>query len=107
MKFPKEVKRLCSHCKKHTPHKVTQAKAKTFNSVHTLSKGSKPRMRARQEGKNVGTGNSGKTSRPPVKKRKMSGKKLSKLTDLRYQCTECKKSSVQSGGVRSKKVEFV
>lgn len=107
MKFPKEVKRLCKYCGKHTPHKVTQAKAKTLNANHTMSRGSRSRMSARQQGKDLGTGNSGKTSRPPMKNRKMSGKKLSKLTDMRYQCTECKKTTTQSSGVRAKKVELV
>ena len=107
MKFPKEVKRLCKHCKKHTPHKVAQAKAKPLNATHTMTRGSRSRMSARQQGKEIGTGNSGKTSRPPMKNRKMSGKKASKLTDLRYQCTECKKISTQSSGVRAKKVELI
>ncbi len=107
MKFPKETKRLCKHCGKHTPHKVTSAKAKPHNSAHPMSEGSKTRMQGRQQWKEQGTGNSGKTSRPPIKNRKMSGKKMSKLTDLRYQCVECKKTSTQSGGIRAKKVEFV
>ncbi len=107
MKIPKEMKRLCPKCKKHTEHKVTQAKKKSPNSNHTMSSGSKVRMHLRQEGKDKGTGNSGKTSRPPIKNRKMSGKKLSKKVDLRYECKECKKASVQSQGIRSKKVEMV
>ncbi len=107
MKVPKEQKRFCVKCKTHTAHKVASAKTKSPNATHTMSKGSKPRMYARQKGKGVGTGNSGKTSRPPVKSRKMSGKKLSKKTDFRYTCLECKKTSVQSGGIRAKKVELV
>ena len=107
MKLPKEVKRLCKHCKKHTSHKVVQSKAKTLNANHTMSRGSKMRMHHRQQGKGIGTGNAGKTSRPPVKSRKMSGKKLSKKTDIRYQCKDCSKTSTQSQGIRSKKVEFV
>ena len=107
MKVPKEIKRLCGKCGKHTTHKVAAAKTKSPNATHTMSRGSKPRMYARQKGKDVGTGNSGKTSRPPVKSRKMSGKKLSKKTDFRYTCSECKKTSVQNGGIRAKKVEFI
>ena len=108
MKVPKEVQRLCVKCGKHTTHKIAAAKTKSPFSVHTLSRGSKPRMHLRQQGKDVGTGNSGKTSRPPMKNRKMSGKKMSKKTDFRYTCSECKKTSVQTGsGVRAKKVEFV
>lgn len=107
MKIPKEVKKLCPKCGKHTVHKVTEAKKKGLSATHTLSKGSRPRMHARHQGKGVGTGNSGKTSRPPIKNRKMSGKKMSKLSDLRYQCTVCKKIQTQSHGIRAKKVELI
>jgi membrane-bound inhibitor of C-type lysozyme len=37
----------------------------------------------------------------------ISPKKQSKKTDFRYQCSECKKMSVQSAGIRAKKVELV
>ena len=107
MKLPKEVKRLCKHCKKHTSHKVTQAKAKSLNATHTQSRGSRTRMSLRQQGKDHGTGNSGKTSRPPMKDRKMAGKKLSKKNDIRYQCKECSKTTTAASGNRTKKLEFV
>lgn len=107
MKIPKETKRLCPYCKKHTEQKVAQSKDKGFNKATTNSRGSKSRMKLRQAGKGVGTGNSGKTSRPPIKKRKMSGAKMSKLTDLRYECKECKKKTTQASGIRAKKIEFV
>ncbi|MFW6230785.1 MAG: hypothetical protein ACOC32_02055 [Nanoarchaeota archaeon] len=107
MKIPKEVKRLCPKCGKHTTHKVTQAKTKGLSATHTLSRGSRPRMHERQQGKGMGTGNSGKTSRPPIKNRKMSGKKLSKKTDIRYQCKDCKRITTQAEGTRAKKVELI
>lgn len=107
MKIPKEVKRYNPVLRKHTVHKVVQAKDKGFNKAHTNSRGSKSRMKVRQEGKGIGTGNSGKTSRPPIKKRKMSGKKMSKKTDLRFICTETKRQTIQKKGIRARKVEFV
>ncbi len=104
MKIPKERSMYCQKCKKHTAHKVAQAKRKTHGSVHTMAHGQKPRVRMR--GRWRGHGNLGRYSRPPVASRKMAGKKTSKNTDLRYLCAVCKKSSTQHHGVRSKKVEF-
>ena len=37
---------------------------------------------------------------------KMAGKKGTKKTDLRYECTVCKKQSVQKKGIRVKRLEF-
>lgn len=102
MKIPKTMKRLCKHCKKHTIQKVTQAKRKSPSSAKPLGKSAKKRT-----GFGKGHGNLGKYgSKPPIGSFKMTGKKLSKKTDLRYQCSECKKSSVQASGTRAKRVEF-
>ena len=103
MKVPKSVKRYCPYCKKHTEHKVTQAKKK---NPSPLKKGSK--YRARKRGLGRGKGNLGRYgSKPAISKFKMTGKKTSKKADLRYQCTICKKSHTQRRGKRAKKVEFV
>jgi large subunit ribosomal protein L44e len=104
MKMPKLVKRLCPFCKKHTEHKVTQAKRKTPNSVHPMSYGSKKRARLR--GKARGMGNRGRYSKPAISKFKMTGKKTSKKTDFRYECKVCKKTHCQRAGFRTKKIEF-
>jgi len=37
----------------------------------------------------------------------MTGKKMSKKTDLRYTCSVCGKTHMQSKGFRAKKIEFV
>lgn len=103
MKVPKQVNRHCPRCRKHTPHKVVQSKARGRNQAHPLSTGSKKRVRMR--GERRGGGNLGKYSKPP--KPKMTGKKLSRKTDLRYQCSECKKMHAQAAGIRAKKVEMV
>jgi len=100
MKIPKTVRMYCPKCKKHTLHTVMQAKKKSKGSAHPLSRGSKARTRERGEWR--GHGNLGKYSKPPVK-----GKKLTKKTDLRYVCNECKHTITQSKGVRAKKVEIV
>ncbi len=103
MKVPKQVNRHCPRCNKHTPHKVVQSKSRGRNQAHPLSTGAKVRVRRR--GERRGDGNLGKYSKPP--KPKMTGKKLSKKTDFRYQCTACKKMTVQRKGIRAKKIEMV
>ncbi|MAE13359.1 50S ribosomal protein L44e [Candidatus Woesearchaeota archaeon] len=103
MKKPKILKRHCPYCKKHTEQKVAQNKSKGRNATHPLSVGSKKRVRAR--GERRGTGNLGRYSKPPKPKR--TGKKLSKKTDFRYNCSVCKKTKAQSSGIRAKKVELI
>ena len=105
MKSPKAKKRYCNKCKKHVEHKIAIAKRKTANSAHPMAYGSKKRARLR--GSARGIGSMGRYSKPPLTKFKMTGKKVSKKTDFRYTCNECKKTSVQSQGFRAKKVEFV
>ena len=101
MKLPKITKRYCPYCKKHTEHKVSLTKKK---SPRSMTYGSK--VRAKLRGAARGTGNLGRYSKPAISKFKMTGKKSSKKLDLRYQCKECKKISVQKKGFRAKKVEF-
>ena len=102
MKIPKMIRRYCKYCKKHTEQKVAQVKR---GSPSTLSYGSK--VRARKRGSARGMGNRGRYSKKAITKFKMTGKKLTKKTDLRYTCKECNKTSVQKKGIRAKKVEFV
>jgi|TARA_Y100000310_G_scaffold73179_1_gene69350 large subunit ribosomal protein L44e len=102
MKLPKTVKRLCPYCKKHTEHKITQAKSRTPGSARPMGRYSKART-----GFGKGHGNLGRYgSKPPVGRWKMTGSKGSKKTDFRYECKVCKKSHVQKKGIRAKKVEF-
>ena len=104
MKVTKVVMRRCPHCKKHTEHKVANAKRRTPGSSHPMSYGSKKRARLR--GSARGHGNLGRYSKPAVSKFKMAGKKVSKKTDFRYTCSECKKAHTQRKGPRAKKIEF-
>ena len=103
MKIKKTVKKYCPFCKKHTEHKVSQAKKKGRNAAHPMSRGSDNRLR--QRGLRRGKGNLGRFSKPP--KPKMTGKKLSKKTDFRYTCKDCNKTQTQRRGVRAKKIELV
>lgn len=103
MKLPKKIKKYCPKCKKHTEMTVTESKRKTRSSAHPMSRGSTSRIRGR--GKRRGYGNLGRYSKPT--RPKMTGKKVSKKTDLRYKCSICSKTWVQKQGKRTKKVEFV
>ncbi len=82
--------------------KVTQAKK---GKPSSLRRGSK--YRARERGLARGTGGLGRYSKPAVTKWKMTGSKLTKKSDFRYECKECHKKMVQSGGIRAKRIELV
>jgi large subunit ribosomal protein L44e len=101
MKLPKTINRFCPYCKKHTQHKVASNKKK---SPRSMTYGSK--LRAKRRGSAKGIGNLGRYSKPAITKFKMTGKKTSKKTDLRYECTVCKKQHMQKKGFRAKKIEF-
>ena len=105
MKKPKLMKRYCAHCKKHTEHKVAEAKNRGRSKANPLSRFGLRRLLDR--GLRRGAGNQGKFSKPPIKSWKSTGKKTTKKTDLRYTCPECKKTSVQTKGVRTKKIELI
>jgi ribosomal protein L44E len=102
MKIPKIIKRFCIFCKKHTEQKVAQSKK---GQPRSMSRGSK--YRARDRGLARGIGGFGRYSKPAITKWKMTGAKLTKKTDLRYECKVCHKKMTQSSGIRAKKVEFV
>jgi len=51
-------------------------------------------------------GNRGKLSKGALTQWKRYGKKTSKKTDLRYECSVCKKTHMQRKGFRSRRIEF-
>ncbi len=102
MKIPKTIKKMCKFCKLHTEQKVAQTKRKTASP---FTKGSK--YRARKRGLARGTGSMGRYSKPAITKFKRTGAKNTKKTDLRYTCVKCKKTSCQSSGIRTKRVELI
>ena len=105
MKVPKEVKRFCPKCKKHTLHKVKNEKNRGKNKTHPMTRFSQIRMKLR--GLTTGTGNMGARSRGALKSWKRFNKKHSKKTDLRYTCTICNKTNVSSSkGTRSKRISI-
>ena len=96
------MKRLCPFCRKHTEQKISQSKTRTPGSARPLGISAKKRRKFGKGHGNLGT----RGSKPPLGKWKMTGKKTSKKTDLRYQCKECKKSHTQRKSRRAKKVEL-
>ncbi len=103
MKYPKVKKVYCKKCKKHTEHKVSIVKPKGRSATHPLSWGSTKRVQAR--GQKKGKGNQGKYSKPPIAQFKRTGAKVSKKTEMKFTCPECKKSSIQTIQ-RAKKIEL-
>jgi large subunit ribosomal protein L44e len=102
MKLPKSRTTYCPTCRKHTEQKVFQVKK---GQPSSLAYGSKTRAKLR--GKARGMGNLGRYSKPAVTKFKMTGKKQTKKTDLKYQCSVCKKFHLQRKGFRAKRLEIV
>jgi large subunit ribosomal protein L44e len=101
MNMPKQIKRYCPYCRKHTDHKVTINKRKQGSS---LSQGSK--YRARKRGLARGAGNLGRYSKPAIGNFKMTGSKQSKKNDIRFECSVCHKKHVKKNTIRSKKLEL-
>ena len=103
MKIPKEQKRFCPKCKKHTTQKVKNEKNRGKNKTNVMTQFSMIRMKLR--GLATGFGNKGKLSRGSLNSWKRFNKKHSKKTDLRFTCSQCNKTSVSgSSGHRSKKI---
>jgi large subunit ribosomal protein L44e len=91
MKIPKTQRRYCKICKKHTEHKVEEAKRRP------RKKDSKSQRRFLRKQKGYGSF--------PKENPKGREKPTRKL-DLRYKCAECGKKHSVGKGFRIKKVEF-
>jgi len=103
MKLPKETKRYCPYCKKHTTHKVGTAKQKSRSATHPMSRGSASREKAR--GLRGGTGSLGRRSRPAPKKWKRKTKTTKRITII-YTCKGCKKTKQIKKAIRSGRIEI-
>jgi large subunit ribosomal protein L44e len=103
MKLPKETKRYCPHCRKHTTHKVDTAKQKARGSARPLSRGSNSRAALR--GLGVGTGNKGRRSKPAIKAWKRKSK-VTRRIGIIYRCNVCKKAKGIKKAIRSGRIEI-
>jgi len=103
MKLPKETRRYCDKCKKHTKHKVSTAKQKSRSATHPLSRGSRARETLR--GLIKGTGNKGRRSRKGPKdwKRKT---KVTKRIGILYTCSVCGKAKGSKRAIRTSRIEI-
>lgn len=103
MKLPKETKRYCPYCKKHTVHAIGTASQKGRSTAHPLSRGSTSRLKAR--GLRSGKGNKGKYSKPAVKSWKRKTKVTRRMT-IMYKCKLCKKSKGMKKAIRAGRIEI-
>lgn len=103
MKLPKETRRYCPYCKKHTAQSIGTAKQKSRSAAHPMSRWST--SRAKKRGYRMGYGNLGRFSKPAVKSWKRKTK-LTKRIVILYTCKECKKSKGISKAIRSSKIEI-
>ena len=102
MKLPKETRRYCPHCKKHTIHTISVAKQKARSATHPLSRGSPTRNKLR--GLTTGYGNLGKRSKKGAKDWKRKTKATKRLSVL-YKCKQCGKMKGAIGAVRVSRIE--
>ncbi len=95
MKVPKSLNRFCPYCNKKTEQKVKLVG--TGSKRGSMRKGGAIRVKLR--GLNIGIGNKGRYSKPPIAKNKRKSK-TTKKTNIMYTCKECNKSKYQKKGIR-------
>ena len=103
MKLPKETRRYCPYCRKHTEQLIATAKQKARSASHPLSRGSPTRNKLR--GLTSGYGNLGKRSKKGAKdwKRKT---KATKRISVMYKCKTCGKMKGIRKAIRSSRIEI-
>jgi len=103
MKLPKETKRYCPYCRKHTKQTVGTAKQKARSATHPLSRGS--RARETMRGLIKGMGNKGRRSRKGPKDWKRKTKTTKRIT-VTYKCQVCKKTKQIRKAIRAGRIEI-
>lgn len=103
MKLPKETRRYCPYCKKHTSQSITTAKQKSRSATHPLSRWGSSRTKSRSY--RSGYGNLGRFSKPGVKSWKMKTK-VTKRIGILYKCKECGKMKGIKKAIRSGRIEI-
>ena len=103
MKLPKETRRYCPYCRKHTLHSIDTAKQKARSSARPLSRWSTSRAKLR--GGRSGMGNLGRFSKPTVKSWKRKTKVTRRIT-INYKCKVCKKIHNIKKAIRSGRIEI-
>ena len=85
--------------------KVSKAKKRGRGQARPNGRDSKRRVKHR--GTTRGAGNKGKYSKPPISRWRGTGRKRSSKSDLRFECSECGKQSVQKNSIRTTKLQLV
>ena len=104
MKLPKETRRYCEKCKKHTLHKIDTAKQKSRGSNRAQSWGST--SRAKKRGVRAGTGNKGRWGSKPAIKSWKRKTKMTRRIGILYKCAECGKSKGAKKAIRTSRIEI-
>jgi len=102
MKLPKETRRHCPTCKKHTVHKIDTAKQRARSSARPLSRWSPSRTKLRNY--RTGKGNLGRFSKPAVKSWKRKTKVTRRIT-VTYKCSVCGKMHNIKKAIRAGRIE--
>ena len=100
MKVPKEIKRHCPYCKKHTIHVVERVKTAGRRKGSALKAGE----RRRRPKLNKGYGGS---PYPKMEHGRKYGAKSSQKIMLGYKCKECGKTHQSKNPQRGKKFEIL
>ncbi len=103
MKVPKETKRYCPYCKKHTKQTISAQKQRARSSTHFLSRGSP--VRAKLRGLTSGYGNLGKRSKKGAKDWNRKAK-ITKRISLLYKCSACGKIKGIKKAIRASRIEI-
>jgi large subunit ribosomal protein L44e len=102
MKLPKETRRYCPYCKKHTAQTLATAKQKSRSATHPMSRGSNSRIKSRSL---QGIGNWGRRSRKGPKDWKMKAK-VTKRIPILYKCKVCGKMKGMKSAIRTGRIEI-
>jgi len=102
MKLPKETRRYCPFCRKHTSQTVLTAKQKSRSASHPMSRGSPTRVMLRGL---QGIGNWGRRSKKGVKDRKRKTK-ITKRISVQFKCKTCGKIKGMSTAIRAGRIEI-
>ena len=103
MKLPKETRRYCPYCRKHTLQDISTAKQRARSSTHPLSRWGA--FRTKKRSYRMGYGNLGRFSKPGAKDTKMKTKVTKRIT-IMYTCKVCKKMKGINSAIRSSRVQI-
>lgn len=99
MKIPKQIKRFCPSCRKHTLQLVAQNKSGRKRGAMTQGE-----RRHRRRG---GISGYGGFPQPKPEKSSRHRIKTSKKIDIRFECQICKKKNTLKKTFRARKFEIV